>query len=219
MRRADRSIGRSLASHARGSGFESRSVHMDLNVLQKQIKECKICKLPKESYPLFQGNQKAKIMVISQAPSLGATKIGQKWKDNLSGKTLREWFGLKDEDFYNENLIYLTALGKCYPGKGKGGDLLPNPVCAQKWLNREIGLLKPRLIVTVGGKSFSWFFPKRDYDKSLNGKPLKWKGVSVFSLPHPSGANNAWKTRNKKRLDFIIRNLRKEMRKNTPAGI
>ncbi|HJW97293.1 MAG TPA: uracil-DNA glycosylase family protein [archaeon] len=186
---------------------------MKLEELQKQIRRCKICRLPKESYPLFQGNHNAKIMVISQAPSLKATQIGQKWKDNLSGKTLRSWFGLADEVFYNENLIYLTALGKCYPGKGKGGDKLPNPICAQKWLAKEIETLKPKLVVTVGKRSFSWFFPERDYDKSLAGKPLEWKGMNFFPLPHPSGANNAWKTRNSGRLELIVRNLRKELRK------
>jgi len=152
-------------------------------------------------------------MVVSQAPSLGATQLGQKWRDNKSGKTLRGWFGLPDEVFYDENLVYLTAVGKCYPGKGKGGDLLPNPVCAETWLEQEIEALKPKLIVTVGRKSFSWFFPDRSYDESLDGKIIKWQGVDVFPLPHPSGANNAWKTRNRERLDLIVKNLRKELGK------
>ncbi|MEM5778185.1 MAG: uracil-DNA glycosylase family protein [Candidatus Aenigmatarchaeota archaeon] len=189
---------------------------MNLEKLQNDIRNCKICKdLPKDSKPLFHGNSNAKIVIVSQAPSKLANQLRRKWADNKSGKIFKSWLNVPEEIFYNENIFYITSLGKCYPGKEKGGDRKPNPICASKWLTKELRLLKPELIITVGKQSFSWFFPdKKDkYDKFLNGKTLRWKSIEVFPLPHPSGANNAWKVRNKKRLDVIILNLREKLNK------
>lgn len=147
-------------------------------------------------------------MLISQAPSKEVCKFGQKWRDNLSGKTLRGWFGLPDEVFYDEDKFYITSLGKCYPGKKKNGDKLPDPICAETWLKEEIKLVKPKLIVTIGKSAFKWFFPELDYDSNLRGEMLNWGSAKVYPLPHPSGANVAWRTRNKGRMEKIIENLR-----------
>ena len=180
-----------------------------LEKLQKKIKRCKICKIPSYSYPLFQGTSKAKIMVISQAPSKKVLAYGQKWRDNLSGKTLRSWFGLPDEVFYNPDLVYLTSIGKCYPGKGKNGDKFPDLICAEKWLKKEISLVKPKLIITIGKFSFDWFFPGEDYLENLNAKTKKWQGIEVYCLPHPSGANAG--TRKKIDMEKIVKNLRRKL--------
>ena len=148
-------------------------------------------------------------MVISQAPSKKVLEYGQKWRDNLSGKTLQGWFGLPDEVFYNPDFIYLTSIGKCYPGKGKSGDKLPDLVCAEEWLKKEIGLVKPKLIITIGKFSFNWFFPNQEYLKNLKGKIKKWQGIDVYCLPHPSGANV--RLRKKLNMEKIIRGLKEKL--------
>jgi len=195
--------------------------HPELDRLHARIRACTLCKaiLPPESKPLFQGNGNARIVVISQAPSRLANQLRKKWADNLSGKTLRAWFGVPDDIFWDENIFYLTALGKCYPGKGTGGDRLPPPICAQTWLEKELLLLQPSLIVTVGGRSFSWFFPDKEYDASMNAKTLLWNGLQVLALPHPSGANNRWKSQNKERLECIIGELRRRTKMIVKAAL
>jgi uracil-DNA glycosylase family 4 len=180
-----------------------------LGLLQSKIRKCKSCCIPSYSYPLFQGSSKAKIMVISQAPSKKVLEYGQKWRDNLSGKTLRGWFGIADEIFYNPDIFYLTSIGKCYPGKIKGVDKLPDLICAEKWLKKEIMLVKPQLIITIGKFAFNWFFPEKNYLQNLNGKLKKWRTINVYSLPHPSGANAG--TRKKLNMEKIIRGLRKNL--------
>jgi len=182
---------------------------MSLKTLQEKIRKCKVCGVPSYSYPLFQGTAKAKIMVISQAPSKKVLEYGKKWADNLSGKIFRRWFGLPDEIFYNPDIFYLTSIGKCYPGKGKNGDKLPSLICAEKWLRKEISLVKPKLIITVGKFAFSWFFPGENYLNNLNGKTKSWQGIRVYCLPHPSGANAG--TRKKLDMEKIISELRKNI--------
>lgn len=181
-----------------------------LEKLQAKIRKCKTCQIPSFSYPLFQGSVKARVMVISQVPSKKVLEYGQKWRDNLSGKTLRNWFGLPDEVFYNQDFLYLTSIGKCYSGKAKSGDKLPNLICAEKWLRKEIALVKPKLIVTIGKFAFKWFFPDENYLGSLNGKTKIWQGIELFCLPHPSGVNVA--TRKKLEMEKIIENLRRKVK-------
>lgn len=189
------------------SKSQSDSKSAKYQALVKQINACKLCKRPKYSYPLLQGSHKSKVFVVSQSPSSHVYQYGQKWKDNLSGKRLREWFGIGDESFYNVEKLYLTSIGKCFPGKDKKGkDLLPDTICAEKWLMNEIELVQPELIITVGGFSFKWFFPELPFMQSLDGSLLDWKGVGVIPLPHPSGANIS----NVKKLDMdkILENLK-----------
>lgn len=184
-----------------------------LEELKARIRRCKKCPdLPDISYPLLRGNATAKILLVSQAPSKGATIAGCLWKNSKSGETMRkEWLRLPDEIFYNEDIFYITSLGKCYPGRGKGGDKPPPPICARTWLVQELQLLSPRLIITVGKRAFHWFFPTENYTQSLRGEILLWQNLRIFPLPHPSGANNGWKARHREQLERILCNLRKEL--------
>jgi uracil-DNA glycosylase family 4 len=131
-------------------------------------------------------------------------------RDNFSGKTLRSWFGLSDEVFYNRGSIYLTSIGKCYPGKNqKGTDKFPNLICAEKWLKKEIKLVNPKLIITVGSFAFSWFFPKQKFLRNVDGKVKRWHGIKTSCLPRPSGANVA--TRKKLDMERIVKSLRRNL--------
>ena len=185
----------------------------ELVKLHDQIKSCRLCTdLPDVSYPLVQGSYLARIVLVSQAPSKGATLAGCLWRNSRSGDIFRKkWLCIPGEIFYDENLFYITSLGKCYPGRARGGDRTPDLICARTWLIRELELLHPQLIITIGKKAFNWFFPHEDYDRNLCGKTIPWNETAVFPLPHPSGANNAWKARNKDRLRVIIEKLRSQV--------
>jgi uracil-DNA glycosylase family 4 len=203
-----------VSSNLTGATYFFWNDRMKLEELQDDIRKCRLCRnLPKESKPLFQGNSKARIVLVSQAPSKLANQLRKKWADGKSGKVFKGWLNVPEEIFYNEDIFYITALGKCYPGKGKGEDKKPDPICASTWLGNELELLKPRLVITVGKSAFSWFFPNDAYDKCLNGKTMLWKGIEVFPLPHPSGTNNRWKSKNKERLSMIILRVRDKISK------
>jgi len=185
-----------------------------LKHLQSQIRRCKLCQdLPSFSSPLIHGNQNAKIMLISQAPSKTVMFTRKLWSDKFSGPILKSWLEVSEDIFYNEDIFYITALGNCYPGKGRSGDNPPNPICAKRWLEKQIELAKPRLIIPIGSRAFRWFFPNKDYTNSVDGEVKLWRGrYRVFPLPHPSPANVGWKTKNKEQLEKIIRNLRREVK-------
>jgi uracil-DNA glycosylase len=90
----------------------------------------------------------------------------------------------------------MSAVCRCFPGKNpKGGDRVPGKTeiktCSQ-WLNKEIELLQPKLIVPVGKLAISQYLPVNKlvdvigekFDMCINGV-----SVEIIPLPHPSGAS------------------------------
>jgi len=161
--------------------------------LKKQIKNCRACKrnFGFEPKALVWGNYDAKICQISQAPSQTAHRIQKPFFDKSGEKLRKEWYQIPDEIFYNQSIFYITAISHCYPGKNKSSDKAPPRICAEKWLEKELELLNPKLFVVLGSYAARFLFPKKDFtslvmtDQSLRGKPC-------FILPHPSPQNIKW---------------------------
>lgn len=162
--------------------------------LKEQILNCRACreKFGFEPHPIFTGNEKSKIVQISQAPSATVHRTLKPF-DDASGRKLRgEWYRIPDEVFYDPNNFYITSIAHCYPGKSPGGgDRQPPKSCAEKWLSREIELVNNEIFILIGAKAAGFFFPKEDFtslvfrDNIINGKP-------AYVLPHPSPLNVKW---------------------------
>lgn len=161
--------------------------------LKREILACNFCqeKFGYEPHPIFWGNKRAKIMQISQAPSLNVHNTLKPFND-LSGKKLRQWYGIDDDTFYDPDNFYITSLAHCYPGKSKsGGDRLPPKCCSDKWLKQEILSVENDIYIIIGSYAAMKLFPKQSFNKLIfsiqifNGKP-------AYVLPHPSPLNMRW---------------------------
>lgn len=141
------------------------------------------------------------ILLIGQAPGDKEGGFGKPFAWT-AGKTLFKWFeriGLDEVTFRQR--VYMAAVCRCFPGKNpKGGDRVPNPVeidnCAD-WLQAEIDLLKPDLILPVGKLAISQLLPVKKLNEVI-GKlhPVTFHGhpAEVIPLPHPSGASTWHRT-------------------------
>lgn len=183
-------------------------------VLQQAIHECRLCAgLPAVARPKVYGHAQARIVVVGQALSLAESidPVARPFDDN-TGRRLRRWLGVDEATFYNPELFYLTALGKCYPGKASGGgDLPPRRACYQgdghgggDWLRQELALLRPRLLLTIGARAFRYFVPGAGTHTPHVGIARSWGEMTLFPLPHPSGVNRAWHARHHDRLETVI---------------
>lgn len=162
--------------------------------LIKEIKSCRDCRslFGFEPNPVFTGNENAKILQISQAPSQNVHNTSKCFND-ASGKKLRgEWYQISDEDFYNDDNFYISGVGHCYPGKNpNGGDKKPPKHCADKWLHQEIKFVNSKIIVLIGRYPAQYFFPKMDFSELIfNNQEIDGKLTIV--LPHPSPLNQKW---------------------------
>ena len=139
---------------------------------------------------MFEGRSGQRALIVGQSP--GAVEGGERrpWRGR-AGRTLRQWLGLDEEAFYG--IFYCTSMTRCYPGKSPSGrgDRLPSrreiELC-RYWLERELRLLRPALIVTVGGLAARHVLgiPRLT---ELVGERLMLGDAAAIPLPHPSGAS------------------------------
>ncbi|RUM94612.1 MAG: uracil-DNA glycosylase [Thiothrix sp.] len=138
----------------------------------------------------------SRIMLVGQAPGVKEPYL-QKPFAWTAGKTLFKWFnsiGL-DETAFRKN-IYMSAVCRCFPGKNpKGGDRVPSKDeilrCSQ-WLNAEIELLKPELLIPVGKLAITQYMACDklvDVIGKMHTLDISGKKMDLVPLPHPSGAS------------------------------
>jgi uracil-DNA glycosylase len=138
----------------------------------------------------------SKVLLVGQAPGDKEGKLGKPFAWT-AGKTLFKWFasiGLVEEDFRQR--VYMAAVCRCFPGKNpKGGDRVPDDAeianCSS-WLDAEITLLRPHLIIPVGKLAIEQFIEAgRLVDIIGHQYELEEHGslIDVIPLPHPSGAS------------------------------
>ena len=114
-----------------------------MDELLQKIRACEICKpsLPLGPNPVVRASSKSKILVIGQAPGTKVHQSGIPWND-ASGKNLRKWLGVTDDEFYNPELFAIVPMGFCFPGyDSRKADLPPPAVCGQTWHARVLAHL------------------------------------------------------------------------------
>ncbi len=141
------------------------------------------------------------IMLIGQAP--GPREIaGHKPFAWTAGKTLFSWFGQigLEEDAFRSR-VYMAAVCRCFPGKRpKGGDRMPNSeevASCGRWLQTELRLLQPKLVLPVGKLAIQQFMPVTTLNEVISTQHhlcLDACDVDLIPLPHPSGASTWHRT-------------------------
>jgi len=180
--------------------------------LIKEVRGCSICMpyLPLGPNPVFRIHPKAKILVAGQAPGIRVHKTGVPFNDP-SGFRLREWLGIDEETFYNQEKVAIIPMAFCYPGTGERGDLPPRKECAETWRHDLISLLPDlELTLAIGIYAINWHL-KDTKKKNLTETVKAWKEYlpyGVLPLPHPSPRNNIWLKRNEWFEDEVIDTLR-----------
>jgi uracil-DNA glycosylase len=170
-----------------------RSAYRSLRSLQRDNRSCRACLEaghPLESLPVLEGREGQRAYLFGQAPGVLEGQELRPWRGR-AGQTLRRWLGLDEEEFYDA--FYCASVTRCYPGRlpGGRGDRLPTPeeqaLCAF-WRDWELRLLRPRLIVPVGGLAARRLLGIQRLNECV-GHRLDRHGAVVVPLPHPSGAS------------------------------
>jgi uracil-DNA glycosylase len=154
-------------------------------------------KCPEMIGPVVSGSPVlSKILLIGQAPGDKEGGFGKPFAWT-AGKTMFKWFeriGLDEEGFRQQ--VYMAAVCRCFPGKNpKGGDRVPSldeiGHCAG-WLQAEVDLLKPDLILPVGKLAIAQLMPVKKLDEvigKLHSVTFHGHRTEAIPLPHPSGAS------------------------------
>lgn len=161
-----------------------------------RLRRCRRCPRMK-STPVSGGAIFSDIMIIGQAPGPREPTLKRPFA-HTAGQTLFRWFeefcGMNEAAVRSE--IYFAAVCRCFPGKAPGGtDRVPARdeirKCA-RWMNEEIEILKPCLIIPVGRLAISQFIDCTKLEQVIGRKFRSRRAEQRFDLiplPHPSGAS------------------------------
>jgi len=139
----------------------------------------------------------SRVLLVGQAPGDKEPKLGRPFAWT-AGKTLFNWFheaaGMSEAQFRAS--VYMAAVCRCFPGKNPaGGDRVPSPqevMNCSVWLERELDILRPDLVIPVGKLAIAQFLPPQKLDQVI-GRTFSITRddhcFDVVPLPHPSGAS------------------------------
>ena len=141
------------------------------------------------------------VMLIGQAPGAKELVVHKPFAWT-AGKTMFGWFagiGVKEDDFRAR--VYMAAVCRCFPGKlPRGGDRVPNREeianCAP-WLDAELRLIAPQLVIPVGKLAIATFFDAEKLEHVVGKRHRLSRDGRAFDavpLPHPSGASTWHRT-------------------------
>ncbi len=155
-----------------------------LSDLCRQVAACHACDLSHQRTQVVpgEGTERADIIFIGEAPGYNEDRLGRPFV-GAAGSFLDELLssiGLTRKDVYIANVI------KCRPPGNR--DPLPGEIVACKpWLDRQIEIIEPKIIVTLGRFSLSRFLPNESISK-VHGKPRQVGEVVCFPMYHPAAA-------------------------------
>lgn len=165
-----------------------------LDALVEAARRCTLCaaELPLGPRPVLQLSACSRVLIVGQAPGTRVHETGIPWNDP-SGDTLRSWLAVDREAFYDTGRFGILPTGLCYPGRGRSGDLPPQPACAPRWHPPlRAALPEVRLTLLVGAHAQAYYLGRDG--RSLSDRVAAWHEYApeLLPLPHPSPRNRLW---------------------------
>jgi uracil-DNA glycosylase len=171
-----------------------KSTYRSLASLKRDQAVCRACVeagYPLESLPVIAPGEGQRAYLFGQAPGVVEGQERRPWRGR-AGQTLRRWLVMEEDEFYET--FYCASVTRCYPGKPASGrgDRTPTPVEQQLcefWRDQELKLLRPKLIVTVGGLAARRLLGVKSVSECVGVRYELGDAVAI-PLPHPSGASS-----------------------------
>jgi uracil-DNA glycosylase len=171
-----------------------RSAYRSLASLKRDQAVCRACVeagYPLESLPVIAPGEGQRAYLFGLAPGIVEGEERRPWRGR-AGQTLRRWLAMDEDQFYAT--FYCASVTRCYPGKPPSGrgDRTPTPVEQQLcafWREQELRLLRPQLIVTVGGLAARTLLGVESVTECVGVRYELGDAVAI-PLPHPSGASS-----------------------------
>lgn len=154
-----------------------------LEELRAECLECRRCKLceTRTNVVFGTGNEHADVMFIGEGPGENEDLQGEPFVGR-GGKLLDDMLELIDLD---RSQVYIANMVKCRPPKNRDPIPEEQSACAG-WLNRQLELIDPKLIVCLG-RIAAMRFIRSDFRISReHGQWFDVNGRRVMALYHPA---------------------------------
>lgn len=170
-----------------------------LSELYKEITVCRRCELARQRTRVVpgEGSESASIVFIGEAPGWHEDQQGRPFV-GPAGQFLDELLGSIG---LKRHQVYICNVLKCRPPGNR--DPLPTEIeTCRSWLDQQLELLHPKMVVTLGRYSMARFFPGEAISK-VHGKARKEGNVIYFAMYHPAAALHQQKLRETIKADML----------------
>ena len=172
-----------------------RANYRTIAAMKRDQSVCRACVeagYPLESMPVIAPGDGQRAYLFGQAPGVVAGEERRPWRGR-AGATLRRWFDMDEDEFYAT--FHCASVTRCYPGRPASGrgDRTPAPeeqALCELWRDNELRLLRPRLVVTVGGLAARRLLGVKSVTECVGVHYELDGGAVAIPLPHPSGASS-----------------------------
>lgn len=197
------------------------STYRSIAAVQRANSACRLCAEaghPIDPRPVFAGRAGQRAYLFGLAPGREEEALGLPWQGR-AGRTLRRWLRLDEQAFFET--FYCASVTRCFPGRspsGRGDRLASRAerVLCARWLEDELRLLQPTLVVTVGALATRQLLAIDRLGDAV-GKSFLLGDAIAIPLPHPSGASSWLNDRtNRARLGKALTHLRRELARIGP---
>jgi len=122
-----------------------------------------------------------KFMIIGQNPGINECMVGVPFLGD-AGKNFDE--ELKKNGL-NRSYFYISNVVKCFSDQKLSTE---KEICSSAFLENEIKIIKPKLIIVLNESSFNFFCPNEKYDDNL-GKITNSPLGKIYAIYYPSSTN------------------------------
>lgn len=152
--------------------------------LNAEIERCKICDLARHRTKVVpgEGPENARLLFIGEAPG---------WYEDQSGRPFVGSAGQYLDQLiasigHKRSQVFICNVIKCRPPENR--DPMPGEIQAcSRWLDRQMELIKPKVVVTLGRYSMAKYFPGESISK-VHGRAKHIGGTIYFAMYHPAAA-------------------------------
>ncbi len=143
---------------------------------------CRLCEGRNHAVP-GEGVLDPVIMIIGEGPGAEEDKSGRPFV-GPAGRYLDKW--MQAIGLGRENDLFIGNVIKCRPPGNR--DPLPDESAAcRSYLDRQIDILKPRVILTVGRIAMQLLLETGDGIGKRHGRRSEYRGIPLLPTYHPSG--------------------------------
>jgi uracil-DNA glycosylase len=197
-----------------------RSLPLLLEQHSAALAACRRCGHADDVLPVVSPARVPRAMLVGQAPGRTEATSGRPFAGR-AGATLFRWLGSigLDEETARER-VYIAAITRCYPGPSPSGrgDRVPSPrereLCG-RWLDDELRLIRPRVLIPVGRLAIDRFLGPEPLDRLIGrAHEVQHSGGRSLAipLPHPSGASSwIYEAGHRAQLESALQLLEREL--------
>jgi uracil-DNA glycosylase family 4 len=156
----------------------------ELSELYKQMASCRLCELSKTRTHVVpgEGSENPEILFIGEAPGFHEDQMGRPFV-GPAGQFLDKMLASIN---LKRHQVHIVNVIKCRPPNNREPQPLEIDNC-RPWLDKQIELIKPKMVVTLGRFSMAKFFPDKAISK-IHGTGVKINGIVYFAMYHPAAA-------------------------------